>query len=59
MTTEVTNVLFLAAADAHAAITSGDGTYCFAIDSASTDVVNYNSRESRGQKPQFIVGVAP
>ncbi len=38
---------------------AGDGDYCFAIDSLSTDVVNYNAREASGAKPSFVVGVAP
>ena len=29
----------------------GDGTYCFAIDSLSTDGVDYNSREATTGKP--------
>jgi hypothetical protein len=46
--------------DVTGAITRGDGAYCFAIDSLSTDPVNYNSLEaSTGQRPQFLVGVAP
>ena len=38
---------------------TGDGTYCFVIDSTSTDDVDYSSRESSGQQPRFVVGVAP
>ena len=37
----------------------GDGTYCFAIDSASDDGVDYNSREASSGRPQFVVTVAP
>jgi hypothetical protein len=33
---------------------SGDGTYCFALDNASTDVARYQSREA-ANKPQLIV----
>jgi len=38
---------------------TGDGTYCFVIESSSTDAADYNSRESSEQKPQFVAGVAP
>jgi acid phosphatase type 7 len=37
----------------------GDGTYCFAIDSLSTDGVDYNSREASTGKPTMTVTVAP
>src|SRR5205807_10158897 len=37
----------------------GDGTYCFAIDTTSTDSAIYNSREGTGQKPALTVTVAP
>jgi len=37
----------------------GDGVYCFAIDTTSTDGVDYNSREGTGQHPALVVQVAP
>ena len=37
----------------------GDGVYCFALDTASTDGVDYNSREGTGQHPALVVQVAP
>src|SRR5438128_4243553 len=37
----------------------GDGVYCFAIDSTSTDNVNYNSREATTGKPSVALTVAP
>jgi len=37
----------------------GDGTYCFAIDTASTDSAIYNSREGSVQRPALVVQVAP
>src|SRR3989442_14033342 len=37
----------------------GDGVYCFAIDTASTDSAIYNSREGTGQKPALVLQVAP
>src|SRR5439155_608927 len=37
----------------------GDGIYCFAIDTASTDNVNYNSREATTGKPSVALTVAP
>ena len=37
----------------------GDGVYCFAIDTTSTDGVDYNSREGTGQHPTLVVQVAP
>jgi len=37
----------------------GDGTYCFAIDTASTDGVDYNSREGAGQHPALAIQVTP
>jgi hypothetical protein len=36
---------------------AADGTYCFAIDSASTDGVTYNSREALTGQPQIEVTV--
>ncbi|TMB54978.1 MAG: DNRLRE domain-containing protein [Deltaproteobacteria bacterium] len=37
----------------------GDGVYCFAIDSTSTDNVNYNSREATSGKPSVAIVAAP
>ena len=37
----------------------GDGTYCFAIDTTSTDSAIYTSREGTGQKPALTLTVAP
>ena len=37
----------------------GDGVYCFALDTSSTDGVDYNSREGTGQHPVLVVQVAP
>ena len=37
----------------------GDGIYCFAIDTASTDSAIYNSREGTGQKPALVLQVVP
>src|SRR2546427_821486 len=37
----------------------GDGVYCFAIDTASTDSAIYNSREGSGGPPALVVQVAP
>src|SRR5207253_4409351 len=37
----------------------GDGVYCFALDSTSTDNVNYNSREATTGKPSVALIVAP
>jgi len=37
----------------------GDGTYCFAIDTASTDSVIYNSREGSLARPALTLTVAP
>jgi len=36
----------------------GDGVYCFAIDTSSTDGVDYNAREGTGQHPALVVQVA-
>ena len=44
--------------DVTSAIT-GDGVYCFALDSASINGVKYNSRESAGQRPAVLLQVAP
>ena len=38
---------------------SGDGTYCFAIDTANTDSAIYNSREGSLQHPALVVQTAP
>ncbi len=35
----------------------GDGTYCFAIESASTDGVDYNSREAASGRPELLLAV--
>ena len=37
----------------------GDGVYCFALDSTSTDNVNYNSREATTGKPSVALEVEP
>ncbi len=37
----------------------GDGTFCFAIDSASTDGVDYNSLQASTGKPTLSITVAP
>jgi len=37
----------------------GDGVYCFAIDTTSTDSAIYNSREGSGVPPALVVQVAP
>jgi len=37
----------------------GDGVYCFAIDTASTDSAIYNSREGALQRPAVTIQVAP
>ena len=44
--------------DVTSAIT-GDGVYCFALDSASINGVKYDSRESVGQRPAVLLQVAP
>ena len=36
----------------------GDGTYCFALDTSSTDSAIYNSREGSSQRPAMVVQVA-
>ena len=36
----------------------GDGTYCFAIDSASSDGVDYRSREATTGRPQLLLEVS-
>src|SRR5207244_9833444 len=38
---------------------AGDGTYCFAIDTASTDSAIYNSREGSGVPPALVGQIAP
>jgi len=38
---------------------TGDGTYCFAIDTQSTDGVDYTSREAGSGKPTVTLTVAP
>ncbi len=40
-------------------VVTGDGTYCFALDSLSADGVAYNSREGSERRPQVILEVAP
>ena len=35
----------------------GDGVYCFALESPSSDGVRYNSREAATGLPQFIIAV--
>ncbi len=37
----------------------GDGTYCFAIDSATTEGTDYQSREASAGRPTLTVVVAP
>jgi len=37
----------------------GDGVYCFATDTTSTDGVDYNSRESSLTRPALAITVAP
>src|SRR5439155_1592709 len=37
----------------------GDGVYCFAIDTSSTDGVGYNSREAAGHHPALAIAVTP
>ena len=37
----------------------GDGVYCFALDTSSTDGVDYNSREGAGQHPALAIQVTP
>ena len=37
----------------------GDGTYCFAIDTVSTDSALYNSREGTGTRPALALQVVP
>ena len=44
--------------DVTSAIT-GDGVYCFALDSTSINGVKYDSRESSGQQPALLLQVAP
>jgi len=44
--------------DVTSAIT-GDGVYCFALDSTSVNDVKYNSRESSGQRPALLLQVTP
>jgi hypothetical protein len=38
---------------------TGDGTWCYAIASTSSDGVDYNSREASSNRPQVTVTVAP
>ena len=40
-------------------VVTGDGTYCVAIDTTSSDGVDYNSREASSGKPTVVVTVAP
>jgi hypothetical protein len=44
--------------DVTAAITR-DGVYCFALDTVSTDGVDYNSREGSAQRPTVSIATAP
>jgi len=37
----------------------GDGVYCFALDTASTDGVDYNSREGSLARPAVVLSVTP
>ena len=37
----------------------GDGVYCFAIDTTSTDSAIYNSREGTGTRPALALQVIP
>ena len=34
---------------------AGDGAYCFALETASPDVVRYNSREGKEMRPQVVL----
>jgi len=45
--------------DVTGAITGGDGTYCVALDTASSNAVGYDSREAGAGRPTVIVMVAP
>jgi hypothetical protein len=38
---------------------TGDGTYCFAIDSSSTDGVDYNAREASSGRPALVLTTTP
>ena len=40
-------------------VVHGDGVYCFAIDSTSSDNVNYNSREATSGKPSVAIVATP
>jgi hypothetical protein len=37
----------------------GDGTYCFALDTTSTNGVVYNSREGSPERPAVVIELAP
>ncbi|TMA36870.1 MAG: DNRLRE domain-containing protein, partial [Deltaproteobacteria bacterium] len=41
------------------AVTAGDGTYCLALDTTSSNGVQYDSREAGGGGPTVLVTVAP
>jgi len=38
---------------------SGDGVYCFALETTSNDSVIYGSREAIGGHPEMVVGLTP
>lgn len=37
----------------------GDGTYCFAVETGSGNMVKYNSREAASARPTVVLTVAP
>jgi len=45
--------------DVTGAITAGDGAYCVALDTTSSNGVQYDSREAAGGRPTVILTVAP
>ncbi len=45
--------------DVTGAITGGDGAYCVALDTVSSNGVDYDSREAGTGRPTVIVTVAP
>jgi hypothetical protein len=42
-----------------AALTQGDGLYCFALDTTSSNGVDYRSRTGGGSAPTLLLAVAP
>jgi hypothetical protein len=45
--------------DVRAAITQGDGLYCFALDTTSSNGADYNSRSGAGNPPSLVLTASP